>query len=1075
MGRASGWHYGDVWSSPVEIDGNIARQLHVPAGLFETVSGDEDALSLSNCYGSWPASTADRPLLTDGLWVTLPIGTKAGSEVPKLCTWNRPVEIGADKPTDVLATYSNAIRFDTSEQAGIGFRSPQLGAMHAVLGYWTTNRPDAVTVVMPTGTGKTETMLGLLVAARLERLLVVVPSDALREQIAAKFDRLGILQEISAVEPFAKRPVVGRLRHSFSSSENALAFANTCNVVVTTPSALHASEVDVSQEFLGRFSHLFVDEAHHVAAGTWTRIRDEFKGKRVVQFTATPYREDGKHLQGIIVYSFPLREAQAQELFSKIDFKSVVDFEDPDRAVATAALTRLRADLKSGYDHVLMARVNTIARAKSLLALYESLAADVGVVAIYSQLSETKKRESDKALKARTARVVVCVDMLGEGFDLPALKVAAVHDSHKSLGVTLQFIGRFARTSASGKYGPASMFVVRKEFEADPRLRQLYSEDVDWNTVLRDISETAADEQRQISEFEEGFGSRPEAVALQSLLPKMSTVVYRTPSSEWDPMRCVEFFGEDQLLTNPIGLNANAGVAWMVVQRRSQVQWADLRTVEELAYELYVLYFDSERRLLYINNSANDGVFEELANTVAGPGAIRYTGSAVYRVMADVRRLVPTNVGVLDSRSHFRRFSMHVGADVTESFTDVEAGTKTQTNISGTGYRDGERVNIGASRKGRIWSHAAATSLKQWCDWCDGIGAKLLDETVTIEHVIGNFIIPEPLSGRPDGVLLGVEWPWEIHLQTAEAMRLQHQERVFEAVYCDLIPDIKSTSGPFRFTISNDAWKVGYEVAIDEDGRFTYSCIDSDEVMVLRRRSEQPLSEWLNSNSLILILDGDRLIEDGLLYAPKWDRPPFDPSRLVAVDWTGIDLKREAQKEAKHPASIQRRAIELLLTEGESAPWTLIIDDDGPGEIADIVALRVDEDGLLVRLVHCKYSSGDKPGGRVEDLYEVCGQAQKSVAWRRSDLAPFFKELSHRAQRKYQRTHVSPFEVGDEADLLRLQAEAQVLRRRMEIVIVQPGLSMAKVSPQQLDLLSAAESYLQTSINASLTVWCSEE
>ena len=35
--------------------------------------------------------------------------------------------------------------------------------------------------------------------------------------------------------------------------------------------------------------------------------------------------------------------------------------------------------------------------------------------------------------------------MLGEGFDLPALKVAVVHDPQKSLAVTLQFIGRFTR------------------------------------------------------------------------------------------------------------------------------------------------------------------------------------------------------------------------------------------------------------------------------------------------------------------------------------------------------------------------------------------------------------------------------------------------------------------------------------------------------------------------------------------------------------------------------------------------------------------------------------------------------
>ena len=56
------------------------------------------------------------------------------------------------------------------------------------------------------GTGKTETMLALLVAAQPQRLLVLVPSDALREQIARKFERLGVLQELGIVSHAALRP-----------------------------------------------------------------------------------------------------------------------------------------------------------------------------------------------------------------------------------------------------------------------------------------------------------------------------------------------------------------------------------------------------------------------------------------------------------------------------------------------------------------------------------------------------------------------------------------------------------------------------------------------------------------------------------------------------------------------------------------------------------------------------------------------------------------------------------------------------------------------------------------------------
>ncbi|MGO9602796.1 MAG: DEAD/DEAH box helicase family protein [Candidatus Binataceae bacterium] len=60
-----------------------------------------------------------------------------------------------------------------------GLRAPQIGGVHAVQAHWSTADTPA-TVVMPTGTGKTETMLAILVSSRCQRLLVVVPTDGRR-------------------------------------------------------------------------------------------------------------------------------------------------------------------------------------------------------------------------------------------------------------------------------------------------------------------------------------------------------------------------------------------------------------------------------------------------------------------------------------------------------------------------------------------------------------------------------------------------------------------------------------------------------------------------------------------------------------------------------------------------------------------------------------------------------------------------------------------------------------------------------------------------------------------------------
>ena len=93
--------------------------------------------------------------------------------------------------------------------------------------------------------------------------------------------------------------------------------------------------------------------------------------------------------------------------------------------------------------------------------------------------------------------------------------------------------------------------------------------------------------------------------------------------------------------------------------------------------------------------------------------------------------------------------------------------------------------------------------------------------------------------------------------------------------------------------------------------------------------------------------------------------------------------------------------------------------------------------------------------------------------WRRGDLKPFFRTLDDRAKKKHDRDGVSPFEVGDVRKLYEISDKAVVLPRRMEIVIAQPGLSVAKATTQQLDLLASTQAYLETTIKAPLTVWCS--
>ena len=100
----------------------------------------------------------------------------------------------------------------------------------------------------------------------------------------------------------------------------------------------------------------------------------------------------------------------------------------------------------TGLDHLLMARCNKIERATEILSLYQELAPAHEPILVHSEDSASARHL--ERLYSRDSRIVVCVEMLGEGFDLPQLKIAAIHDTHKSLAVLLQFTGRFTRTTS---------------------------------------------------------------------------------------------------------------------------------------------------------------------------------------------------------------------------------------------------------------------------------------------------------------------------------------------------------------------------------------------------------------------------------------------------------------------------------------------------------------------------------------------------------------------------------------------------------------------------------------------------
>jgi len=249
--------------------------------------------------------------------------------------------------SDVLDSWAGAFSFVQEDVARkiVGLRRPQIGAVHAAHAHWAVSNAPA-TIVMPTGTGKTETMLSLLVSTRCPRLLVVVPTDALRSQLALKFLTLGILKAPSSIvlSSGAKTPIVCMLQHIPGNPGDVDSLFQRAQVIVTTSSVAGQCSQAVQERMAHHCPYLFIDEAHHAEAPSWSTFKDHFRERKVVQFTATPFREDGKPLDGTIIFKYPLKLAQEEGYFAPIQFQRVEEFDTKrvDQVIAEKAVAQLR-------------------------------------------------------------------------------------------------------------------------------------------------------------------------------------------------------------------------------------------------------------------------------------------------------------------------------------------------------------------------------------------------------------------------------------------------------------------------------------------------------------------------------------------------------------------------------------------------------------------------------------------------------------------------------------------------------------------------------------------------------------
>lgn len=208
---------------------------------------------------------------------------------------------------------------------------------------------------------------------------------------------------------------------------------------------------------------LIPDEAHHAVAGTWRTVSDAWRNARVLGFTATPLRLDGRGLKDVFetmivgsstadliqgghlsqfVYLAPPSKIDTSGLRTRMGDYSIAELaEMVDKQVITGdAVSHYR---KHADGRPAVAFCVTVAHAEHVAEQFR--AAGYQAASVDGKLDKTERRARIAALGSGGLHVLTSCELISEGVDVPSIGCAILLRPTKSLAMHLQQVGRALR------------------------------------------------------------------------------------------------------------------------------------------------------------------------------------------------------------------------------------------------------------------------------------------------------------------------------------------------------------------------------------------------------------------------------------------------------------------------------------------------------------------------------------------------------------------------------------------------------------------------------------------------------
>lgn len=356
-------------------------------------------------------------------------------------------------------------------------------------------------VVLPTGGGKTYTASIWLLRNALDKkkkILWIAHRQMLLDQAAESFQKFAYTEVIPHISSFRFRVISGASSHDRTSD-----IRPDDNLLIVSKDSLGRNLDRLDKWLAGEKElYLIVDEAHHSTAKTYRKVIDYVRSKvpsvKLIGLTATPFRtaEDEQGLlakiySDDIVYQIGLKELINRQILSKPIFEAYYTDENygdalgldawesiqhldvlPDDIAEQIAVSTARNKLivdtyrakQKEYEQTIVFAINVV-HAIQLSALFNKakIKADFIVSDVKDSITGVtiSRAENERKLEAyREGRlqVLINVNILTEGVDLPQTKTVFLARPTVSSILMTQMVGRALRGTAAG--GTSEAYIV---------------------------------------------------------------------------------------------------------------------------------------------------------------------------------------------------------------------------------------------------------------------------------------------------------------------------------------------------------------------------------------------------------------------------------------------------------------------------------------------------------------------------------------------------------------------------------------------------------------------------------------